>query len=155
MLLQNGRERHCTELVYQSLSRGAAPSAAPSRPAPIVLMLRGGPTAGCARTCACRHPTARPTMPPETVTRNSRRPSHDSSKSGLQRQWSFVLGGTRFERPFSIKRASALLDICSANPACAARPVLPPLHRSEVSYHYGNRDWRHYTRTLHAGRLPE
>jgi hypothetical protein len=52
----------------------SAPSAPPSRPAPMALMLREGPLAGCARTRAGKDPTASPAMPPATVTRNSRRP---------------------------------------------------------------------------------
>src|SRR5262249_51173464 len=52
----------------------SAPSAPPSRPAPMVLMLRGGPGAGCARTRAGKDPTVSPTMPPATVRRKLRRP---------------------------------------------------------------------------------
>ena len=46
----------------------------PSRPAPIVLMLRRGAPAGCARTRAGQDPAASSAMPPAMVRRKLRRP---------------------------------------------------------------------------------
>src|SRR6516164_5867499 len=64
-----GRKHHAVPGLGKERAECAALS-----PGAMVLMLRGGPPAGCTRTRAGEDPAASPAMPPATVWRNLRRP---------------------------------------------------------------------------------